>query len=209
MAQLALKAKSSELTSTTQNTESGASEKAPQISQALVQELVARAQQGDQDAYATLYNTYSKKIHSYLRYHLNNRADVAEDLAADVFLKAMEKINSYQFNGVPFSAWLYRIAHNHLIDYLRAQPKKQGVSLDECVGVDDPSAERSLDQTLTQQQLSGAFEGLTGEQRQVIVYRFLQDKSIADTARLMAKNEDAVKQLQVRALRNMRKVLAA
>jgi RNA polymerase sigma-70 factor, ECF subfamily len=207
VAQLALKTKSTELTQSAEG--ASASEKAPQISQALVQELVARAQQGDQDAYATLYNTYSKKIHSYLRYHLNNRADVAEDLAADVFLKAMEKINSYQFNGVPFSAWLYRIAHNHLIDYLRAQPKKQGVSLDECVGVDDPSAERSLDQTLTQQQLSGAFEGLTGEQRQVIVYRFLQDKSIADTARLMEKNEDAVKQLQVRALRNMRKVLAA
>ena len=213
MAQLELKAKSSALTSTrtssAQTTESAASEQAPQISQALVQELVARAQQGDQDAYATLYNTYSKKIHSYLRYHLNNRAEVAEDLAADVFLKAMEKINSYQFNGVPFSAWLYRIAHNHLIDYLRAQPKKQGVSLDECIGVDDPSAEKSLDQTLTQQQLSGAFEGLTGDQRQVIVYRFLQDRSIADTARLMEKNEDAVKQLQVRALRNMRKVLAA
>ena len=210
MAQLAFKSKSSELTQTTQNTESApASEKGPQISQALVQELVARAQLGDQNAYATLYNTYSKKIHSYLRYHLNNRAEVAEDLAADVFLKAMEKINSYQFNGVPFSAWLYRIAHNHLIDYLRAQPKKQGVSLDECVGVDDPSAEKSLDQTLNQQQLSGAFEGLTEDQRQVIVYRFLQDRSIADTARLMEKNEDAVKQLQVRALRNMRKVLTA
>ena len=207
MAQLALKTKSAD---TAELTESApATEKAPQISQALVQELVARAQQGDQDAYATLYNTYSKKIHSYLRYHLNNRADVAEDLAADVFLKAMEKINSYQFNGVPFSAWLYRIAHNHLIDYLRAQPKKQGVSLDECIGVDDPSAEKSLDATLTHQQLSGAFDGLTGEQRQVIVYRFLQDRSIADTARLMEKNEDAIKQLQVRALRNMRKVLVA
>lgn len=179
------------------------------VTQAEIQALVARAQQGDQDAFAKLYDTYSKKIHSYLRYHLNNRSEVAEDLAADVFLKALEKISSYQFNGVPFSAWLYRIAHNHLIDFLRAQPKKQGVSLDECVGVDDPSAEKSLDQTLTQDQLSGAFEGLTGEQRQVIVYRFLQDKSIADTARLMEKNEDAVKQLQVRALRNMRKVLAA
>jgi RNA polymerase sigma-70 factor (ECF subfamily) len=179
------------------------------IPQAEVQALVARAQQGDQDAFATLYDTYSKKIHSYLRYHLNNRAEVAEDLAADVFLKALEKINSYQFNGVPFSAWLYRIAHNHLIDFLRAQPKKQGLSLDECMGVDDPSAEKSLDHTLNTQQLSGAFEGLTEDQRQVIVFRFLQDRSIADTARLMSKNEDAIKQLQVRALRNMRKVLVA
>lgn len=179
------------------------------LTQPQIQALVARAQGGDTDAYATLYDTYAKKIHSYLRYHLNNRADVAEDLAADVFMKALEKISSYQFNGVPFSAWLYRIAHNHLIDYLRAQPKRQGVSLDDCLGVDDPSAERSLDQTLTQEQLAGAFDGLTDEQRQVIVYRFLQDRSIADTAQLMRKNEDAVKQLQVRALRNMRRVLVA
>ena len=179
------------------------------LSQAQIQEFVAQAQRGDAEAFAALYDTYAKKIQSYLRYHLNNRAEVAEDLAADVFMKALEKINSYQFNGVPFSAWLYRIAHNHLIDFLRAQPKKQGVSLEECVGVDDPSAEKSLDETLTHQQLSGAFEGLTEEQRQVIVYRFLQDRSIADTAHLMRKNEDAVKQLQVRALRNMRRVLVA
>ena len=76
----------------------------PVPSQAEIQALVARAQQGDSQAFAVLYDTYAKKIHSYLRYHLNNRAEVAEDLAADVFMKALEKINSYQFNGVPFSA---------------------------------------------------------------------------------------------------------
>lgn len=179
------------------------------LSQADVQSLVARAQAGDTEAYARLYDAYAAKIHSYLRYHLNGRVDAAEDLAADVFMKALEKINSYQFNGVPFSAWLYRIAHNHLIDFLRAQSKKQGVSLDECNSVDDPSAEKALDQTLTQHQLRGALEGLTDEQRQVITYRFLHDRSIAATAHLMDKNEDAIKQLQVRALRNMRKVLAA
>jgi RNA polymerase sigma-70 factor (ECF subfamily) len=178
-------------------------------SQAAIQQLVLRSQQGDQSAFAQLYDLYAKKIHSYLRYHLNNRAELAEDLAADVFMKALEKINSYQFSGVPFSAWLYRIAHNHLIDYLRALPKKQGVSLDECNGVDDPSAEKALDETLTHQQVKGALKGLTDEQRQVIVYRFLEDRSIADTARLMAKNEDAIKQLQVRALRNMRRTLSA
>ena len=58
-----------------------------------------------------------------------------------MFLKALEKLGSYQFSGVPFSAWLYRIAHNRLVDYLRAQPKKQGISLDECLSVDDPAAQ--------------------------------------------------------------------
>jgi RNA polymerase sigma-70 factor (ECF subfamily) len=179
------------------------------VSRDQVQRLVALAQRGDADAFAELYDLYAKKIHSYLRYHLNGRAQQADDLAADVFVKALEKINSYQFSGVPFSAWLYRIAHNHLIDYLRALPKKQGVSLDECTSIDDPHAERALDEALTQHQLVVAMEVLTREQRQVIVLRFLEDRSIADTARLMAKNEDAVKQLQVRALRNMRRVLSA
>ncbi len=173
-----------------------------------VQALVSRAQAGDGEAFEELYSLYAKKIHAYLRYHLHGRSDLAEDLAADVFLKAMEKIHSYQFNGVPFSAWLYRIAHNHLIDYLRALPKKQGISLEECSDVNDPAAERALDVTLTHQQLSGALERLTAEQRLVILYRFMEDRSIADTARLMAKNEDAIKQLQVRALRNMRRSLA-
>lgn len=182
---------------------------AASLSQSDVQTLVARAQAGDTDAFAQLYDTYSKKILTYLRYHLNGRAEMAEDLASDVFLKAMEKLHTYQFSGVPFSAWLYRIAHNRLIDYLRAQSKKQGVSLDECFAVDDPAAEQALDQTLTNQQLDGAFSGLTDEQRQVITLRFLYDRSIADTAHLMRKNEDAIKQLQVRALRNMRKALVA
>src|SRR5438552_3574070 len=146
-------------------------------SQAAVQALVLRAQQGDQGAFAQLYDLYERKIHSYLRYHLNGRAELAEDLAADVFLKAMEKIHSYQFSGVPFSAWLYRIAHNHLIDYVRALPKKQGVSLEECTSVDDPSAEKALEGTLTHHELTGALKGLTDEQRQVIEYRFLQDRS--------------------------------
>jgi RNA polymerase sigma-70 factor, ECF subfamily len=179
------------------------------LSQSAIQSLVRQAQAGDSAAFAQLYDLYERKIHSYLRYHLNGRSELADDLSADVFLKAMEKINSYQFNGVPFSAWLYRIAHNHLIDFVRAQPKKQGVSLDECSGVDDPTAERALDDTLTHHQLSGALGGLTDEQRRVIVYRFMEDRSIADTARLMAKNEDAIKQLQVRALRNMRRALSA
>ena len=178
------------------------------LPQPAIQALVAQAQSGDPEAFAQLYDLYSRKIHTYLRYHLNGRADLAEDLSADVFLKALEKLHSYQFSGVPFSAWLYRIAHNHLIDHLRALPKKQGVSLDECNTVDDPSAEKALDETLTHQQLSGALTGLTLDQRRVIEYRFMQDRSIADTAGLMGKNEDAIKQLQVRALRNMRRALA-
>jgi RNA polymerase sigma-70 factor (ECF subfamily) len=182
--------------------------KTPGPPQPAIQALVAQAQSGDPQAFAQLYDLYSRKIHTYLRYHLNGRADLAEDLSADVFLKALEKLHSYQFSGVPFSAWLYRIAHNHFIDHLRTQPKKQDLPLDQCKTVDDPAAEKALDEALIHQQLPRAFEGLTREQRRVIEYRFLQDRSIADTAGLMGKPGDAIKQLQVRALRKMRRALA-
>src|SRR5687767_6687713 len=89
-----------------------------------VQTLVAHAQGGDADAYAALYQAYEKKIHSYLRYHLTHGGEAAEDLAADVFMRAWTKLSSYQSSGGAFSAWLFRIAHNRLIDHVRAQRKR-------------------------------------------------------------------------------------
>jgi RNA polymerase sigma-70 factor (ECF subfamily) len=174
-----------------------------------VEALVVRAQQGDAEAYATLYERFDKKIQSYLRYHLTHGGEAAEDLAADVFMRAWTKLSSYQSSGGTFSAWLYRIAHNRLIDYVRAQRKRVGLSLDECGNLADPAAETGMETALTHEQLAGALAGLTAEQRTVIVHRFLRDRSLADTGRLMDKSEDAVKQLQVRALRSMRRVLAA
>ena len=185
------------------------------LPQAAVQALVARAQAGEAAAFARLYELYARKILAYLRYHLGGpggaagRAQAAEDLAADVFLKALEKLPGYRFSGVPFSAWLYRIAHNHLVDHLRALPKRQGVPLEACAAVDDPAAARALEGRLAGEQLAGALAGLTRAQRLVVHHRFLRDRSIAATARLLGKNEDAVKQLQVRALRNLRRAVAA
>jgi RNA polymerase sigma-70 factor, ECF subfamily len=168
------------------------------------QALVLRAQAGSRDAFTTLYERYERKIHTYLRFHLHGRTEAAEDLAAEVFLKAFEKLGSFTFSGVPFSAWLYRIAHNQLIDHIRAAARKQSTPLDDLISVDDPAAGRALDLTLEQERIASALKVLTDDQRRVIEHRFFQDRSIADTARLMGKNDDAVKQLQVRALRNMR-----
>ena len=179
-----------------------------QGSPAAVQALVVQAQAGDSAAFAQLYNLYARRIHAYLRLHLNGRIDLADDLAADVFLKALEKLSSYQFSGIPFSAWLYRIAHNHLVDHLRRHAKRRGVSLDACRSVHDPAAAHALDEALAQRQLADALSTLTEDQRQTIVYRFRHDRSIVDTARLRGKQEDAIKQLQVRGLRNLRRALA-
>jgi RNA polymerase sigma-70 factor (ECF subfamily) len=172
-------------------------------------QLVLRAQAGDRDAFAELYNVYAPKILTYFRYHLRGRSELAEDLAADVFVKALDKLGTYHDSGVPFQAWLYRIAHNHLVDHMRASAKRPSVPLDACSESDDPSAAREMEMTLTQQQLARAMEQLTEEQREVIVQRFMHDRSVASTAQRLGKNEDAVKQLQVRAIRALRRAMAA
>ena len=174
-----------------------------------IQALVSRAQAGDSGAFAQLYDLYAPRVLSYLRYHLGARgaADLAEDLAADVFLKVLEKLPTYRHRGAPFSAWLYRVAHNRLIDYRRAAARRQGVPLEACAEVGDPSAPRALEGALAHDRLARVLTGLTPDQRRVIVLRFLQDRSVAYTARLLAKHEDAVKQLQVRALRALRRAL--
>ncbi len=87
-----------------------------------VGELVARAQQGDSQAFADLYEQYSPVVYRFLRRRLDGSDEVVQDLTADVFVKVYEKLDRYVERGLPFTAWLYRIAHNHLVDYLRTLP---------------------------------------------------------------------------------------
>jgi RNA polymerase sigma-70 factor (ECF subfamily) len=174
-----------------------------------VASLVERAQAGDHAAFGQLYDVYQPKILTYFRYHLQGRPEQAEDLAADVFVKALDKLATYRDSGVAFQAWLYRIAHNHLVDHFRGHARRPSVSLDDQFDASDPSADRDLETTLDQQHLAAAMDALTAEQRQVILYRFMEGRSIADTARRMGKQEDAVKQLQVRGIRSLRQSLAA
>ena len=178
---------------------------------AAVQDLVGRAQGGDGDAYAALYARYAPKILRYFRYHLQGHPEQAEDLAADVLLRGWHKLGTYQPSGVPFSAWLYRVAHNRLIDHRRAR-RATLVPLDQLEterGIEPSVDERGFGQTLDRETLRAALDSLGGDQREVIVRRFLEDRSLADTGRLLGKSENAVKQLQVRALRNLRTALAA
>jgi RNA polymerase sigma-70 factor (ECF subfamily) len=172
------------------------------------QVLVTLAQAGDRDAFGQLYERLSPKLYSYLYYHLNGRAQLAEDLTEEVFMKVLERLGRYQDRGLPFSAWVFRIAHNHLIDHVRAQPKQGIVSIEDCQDLPEQHAERTLDLALTQTELSRAIATLTEDQRRVIVLRFLQGMSTAETARSLNKTEDAVKKLQARGLQVLKKQLS-
>ena len=100
--------------------------------------LVHRARQGDHEAFAQLYENHFDKIFRYVVMKIRNQAE-AEDMTQQVFVRAYESIGSYQWKGIPFTAWLFRIAHNQMVDYVRKQSKKPTVSLDESLPIMDDS----------------------------------------------------------------------
>jgi RNA polymerase sigma-70 factor, ECF subfamily len=170
-------------------------------------ELVVRAQQGDQQAFAELYEQYSPLVYRFLRRRLDGSNEIVEDLTEDVFVKVFEKLDRYVERGLPFSAWLYRIAHNHLVDYLRALPRTSASSLDQIADVPERETTSDYARVLDQQSLKPALARLTPEQRQAIELRFLQGMSVAETAGAMGRSDEAVKKLQARALVNLRRYL--
>jgi RNA polymerase sigma-70 factor (ECF subfamily) len=170
-------------------------------------ELVALAQQGDQQAFATLYETYRPLVYRFLRRRLDGADETVEDLTEDVFVKLYEKLDRYVERGLPFTAWLYRIAHNQLVDFVRTLPRHQAKSLDAVVDVAETQATAEYRGVLDRETLAPALARLTAEQRQAVELRFLQGMSVAETAATMARSEEAVKKLQARALANLRRYL--
>ncbi len=170
--------------------------------------LIQRAQAGDATAFGDLYDTHYDKVYRYLFYHLPAwQRDQAEDLVQEVFLKAMDALPSYTFRGVPFSAWLVRIARNLLIDQSRKQSKREEVPIDDLDLPDASDPEGIYTFKVDRQELARALDSLTAEQREVIVLRIIEDMSIAETAQIMDKTEMAIKAMQARALKALKRAL--
>lgn len=166
-------------------------------------ETIQRAKAYDPDALSTLYERYYQGIYRYVYYRVGNSA-LAEDLTGDIFVKMLHGIHSYSVQGVPFSAWLYRIARNRVIDHMRRQPEKAELSLEEARVETIASGETSLEQALQRDELLKAVQVLTGDQRQVIILKFIDDLDNATIASVLGKTEGAVKSLQHRALDTLR-----
>ena len=172
-------------------------------------QCVARAQGGDGGAFGELYERFAPEIGRYLLRQVHGRRETAEDLTEEVFLKALQRLGGYQARGLPFAAWLYRIARNHLIDHIRATRKRATAPLDAAPDLAADGAERELAGALDRHELAEALAGLSDDQRQVVSLRFLAGLTSAETARLVGKSEDAVKKLQARGLARMRKHIEA
>jgi RNA polymerase sigma-70 factor, ECF subfamily len=173
-----------------------------------LRQLVARAQAGERDALEELYLRHFDRIYSYLHMSVGNRHD-AEDLTTQTFLKMLESIRRFHWRSVPFSAWLFRIAHNLAMDYFRAarrwQPEEQ---VPEPVGSEEPSAEVQAMQSIGRQSMSALIEHLSTEQQQVLTLKFVFNFPNAEVATILDKTEGAVKSLQHRALASLQRELA-
>jgi RNA polymerase sigma-70 factor, ECF subfamily len=173
-----------------------------------VRGLVERAQRGDREALEELYLIHFDRIYSYLHLSVGNRHD-AEDLTTQTFLKMLEAIGRFRWQSVPFSAWLFRIAHNLAIDHFRARRRVQTEDeVPEPPGMEESSAEDQAMDSLGQAGMLALIERLSAEQRQVLTLKFLFGFANADVAGILGKTEGAVKSLQHRALASLQKHVA-
>jgi RNA polymerase sigma-70 factor, ECF subfamily len=168
--------------------------------------LVQQAQQGDQAAFAEIYTRHHGAIYAYLYCRVHD-VHTAEDLAGEVFLRLVEKIDAFTYRGRPILAWLYTIARNLLIDYRRQQAKAGTVPLEERLAVGDASPTAAAERNLSQDCLLRSLQHLTEEQQRVILHKLLEDRSTAEVAALLGKSEGAVKALQHRALAALRRAM--
>jgi RNA polymerase sigma-70 factor (ECF subfamily) len=178
-------------------------------STAHVRRLVVRAQRGDRAALEELYLLHFDRIYSYLQLSLGNRHD-AEDLTNQTFIKMLESIDRFVWRHAPFSAWLFRIAHNLAMDHFRAgrrwQPEEEPPEAPDAL---EPSAEDEALHTIGRESMLGMIEGLSDDQRQVLTLKFVFDFSNAEVATILGKTEGAIKSLQHRALATLQRSLTA
>ena len=168
--------------------------------------LIERLRCGDQEAARQLYERYFDRIYNYV-YARVGRAEDAEDLAIVTMTRSLTRLDLFQDQGVAFSSWVYRIAHNATIDHYRKQGKASLVPLEEATLPQsaDPS-EIALDR-IAGEDLRAAVRELTEDQQQVLVLRFFQDLSAAEAAEIMGKSLGAVQALQHRALGSLERTL--
>jgi RNA polymerase sigma-70 factor (ECF subfamily) len=164
-----------------------------------------QAAHGNQDAFGVLYQRYVGRIYNYVYYRTGNIHD-AEDLTARVFFRAMRHIEKYTDRGLPFSAWLYGIAHNLVANWHRDNSRRREVPLDEIILVRPPieHPEVVLLQTEEQERLMNLIRCLPPERQQLLILKFVQHLSNAEIGHIMGRTEGAVKSLYHRTLLSLR-----
>lgn len=162
--------------------------------------LIAAAK-ADKDAFGEIYRRYVERIYNYIYYRTGNR-DEAEDLTARTFHRAMKHMPNYQDKGVPFSAWLYRIARNLVANWHRDQSRRQMVSYEEVMHSQhgDTSPESFMQLVQSEEQLLATVRRLPPERQELLILKFLHEMPNAEIGAIMNRSEGAIKSLYHRTL---------
>lgn len=173
-----------------------------------IPDVIERARGGDRSAFAELYDAHCDAVYRYILYRVREPSD-AEDLTSEVFTRAFANIHRYRWQGKSFLAWLYTIARNAVTDRRRRQ--RPTVDLDDAYGLaeDGPTAHDRAVRGEQVDALRGAVKHLTSEQQEVLVLRFIENMTSRQVAKVLGKNEGAIRALQFRALGRLRKLLIA
>ncbi|MFD3518151.1 ECF subfamily RNA polymerase sigma factor, BldN family [Streptomyces sp. NPDC058657] len=175
---------------------------------ARMMELVERAQGGEAEAFGRLYDQYSDTVYRYIYYRVGGKA-TAEDLTSETFLRALRRISTFTWQGRDFGAWLVTIARNLVADHFKSSRFRLEVTTGEMLDANEVerSPEDSVLESLSNAALLEAVRKLNPQQQECVTLRFLQGLSVAETARVMGKNEGAIKTLQYRAVRTLARLL--
>lgn len=173
--------------------------------QSEVVRLIKRAAGGNFEAFGELYNIYLERIYRYVFYQVRDKM-TAEDLTEEVFLKAWKSIDTCRGKEQTFSSWLYRIAHNHVIDNLRSQRKYLSADMEALAEVSSP--ELGEEGKLERQEMLEEISDLPQNQKQVIILKFIEGLDNREIGQIMGKSQGAVRVLQMRALATLRQRLS-
>ncbi|HEX3614254.1 MAG TPA: ECF subfamily RNA polymerase sigma factor, BldN family [Sporichthyaceae bacterium] len=176
-----------------------------------VGQLVEAAKAGDTEAFAALYDRYLDTVYRYVYYRVGSR-QLAEDLTSETFLRALRRIGTFTWQGRDFAAWLVTIARNLVADHFKSSRFRLEITTADMVAAESgdeatEGPEHAVMRAWTNATLLEALKRLNPQQQECLVLRFLQGLSVAETARVMGKNEGAIKTLQYRAVRTLAAIL--
>ncbi|MDO8568392.1 MAG: sigma-70 family RNA polymerase sigma factor [Dehalococcoidales bacterium] len=169
-----------------------------------VQGLVEKAVKGDFEAFGEIYGIYSERIYRYVYYQVKDRM-TAEDLAEEIFVKAWESIGKHR-KEKSFTSWLYRIAHNHVIDHFRV--RRQDEQLTETIPDTADNPEKETEARLLQQELAKTLSCLMPQQRQIIILKYIEGLDNREIGLVMKKRPGAIRVMQCRALAALREKIS-
>ena len=174
----------------------------PEISE---DEAIAKAAQGDTEAFTLLYERYVNRIYNYIYYRIGHSHE-AEDLTSRVFYRALHHISHYNNRGVPFSAWLYRIAHNLVANWHRDNSRRKEVPLEDYAHFPHRAQqpEASVEDTQELESMLRAIRRLPADRQQLLILKFVEGMSNAEVAVIMMRSEGAIKSLYHRTLLALR-----